>query len=188
MTLLQTIVGPLKHEDFSWWTVPFAFLLALFPRICFTFLGPGGNYFNTLNPRVHALYIRRAVELDPITRGRIERSEYALNNAIENLPLFAVAVLAANVNELEVETRNILSLLYIIFRLTYTWVYIWGQDYYSIPLFTRTVVWLSANITLGYLYLLPGPPSINELEAKHSFWLTRTIKLPHNPALEGLVQ
>ncbi|KAI1482853.1 hypothetical protein F4774DRAFT_369379 [Daldinia eschscholtzii] len=186
MSLSDIIIGYLSDENFSWWTVPFAFFLALFPRIYVGILGPGGDLYDPLNPREFTSSVRRAVTLDAVTRGRIERSEYALNNAIENLPLFAIAVLAANVEELDIETRNLLCLTYILLRILYTWVYIWGQDYYWIPPFTRTLVWLAANVTLAHLYLSPGTPS-NELEEKPSYWITRAIKLPNSHALGSVV-
>ncbi|KAI1651759.1 uncharacterized protein F4817DRAFT_323536 [Daldinia loculata] len=167
----------LRENNISWWTVPFAFVLALFPRIYFGILGSGSRVYDPKNPRRFVASARKSVALNTLTVARIERSENALNNAFENLPLFAVAVLAANVEQVDLETRNLLSLLYLAIRISYTWVYIWGQEYDWLSSSTRSILWLCGNIVLAYLYLLPGIQH-DELEKERSYWLTEAVKLP----------
>ncbi|KAI1659842.1 hypothetical protein F4813DRAFT_352130 [Daldinia decipiens] len=169
----------LKENNISWWTVPFAFVLALFPRIYFGILGSGSGVYDPKNPRRFVQSVRKSTALNNVTAARIERSEYALNNAFENLPLFAVAVLAANVGQLDLETRNLLSLLYLAIRILYTWVYIWGQENRCLHPLTRTAVWFCGNIVLGYLYLLPGIQH-SDFEKECSYWLTEAVRLRDN--------
>ncbi|KAI0846765.1 hypothetical protein F5Y00DRAFT_264177 [Daldinia vernicosa] len=167
----------LKENNISWWTIPFAFVLALSPRIYFGILGPGSGVYDPRNPRKFGASARRSTTLNAVTTARIERSEFALNNSIENLPLFAVAVLAANTEGVDLETRNLLSILYLSIRIFYIWVYIWGQEYEWLHPLTRTMVWFCGNIVLAYLYLLPGIKH-NVLEQERSYWLAEAVKPP----------
>lgn len=86
---------------------------------------------------------------------RIIRSEAAFNNALENLPLFAIAVLAANLGSEEIWQINIWTIRYIYVRVAYTYVYIYGQENPRFPGEVRTVVWLASIAILGYMFLLP---------------------------------
>ncbi|KAI0135176.1 hypothetical protein F4814DRAFT_400096 [Daldinia grandis] len=165
-----------RENNITWWTIPFAFVLALSPRIYFGILGPGSGVYDPKNPRRFVASTKKSVSLNNLIAGRIERSENALNNSFENLPLLAIAVLAANVEQVDLETRNLLSLAYIAIRIAYIWVYIWGQEYDCVPPLTRTLLWFSGNIVLGYLYLLPGT-GVNGFGKERSYWFTEAVQL-----------
>ncbi|KAI1107936.1 hypothetical protein F4804DRAFT_296378 [Jackrogersella minutella] len=182
-------MGYLDERNISWECVFAAFFLALLPRIGASIIGPGSTVYDPQNPRRLITTVKAAVNLSSETRGRIERSENALNNSFENLPLFAIAVLAANVKGLDVFTLNILSLAYLAIRVLYIWVYIWGQEYPSLHPLTRTLIWFVGNFVLGYIYLSPGAPGsgltpINALKEEYSFWLSKAIRIPKDSVLD----
>ncbi|KAI2629551.1 hypothetical protein GGR54DRAFT_267571 [Hypoxylon sp. NC1633] len=198
----------LHENNISWLMIPTAFVLALLPRIWNGTTTAALHY----DPRYPRRYLRalRRVETakaagDPTAKtaaqvlaDRVERSEAALNNAMENLPLFAAAVVAANVEGLDTWNLNIASISYILVRILYTWVYIIGQEYTWLPGITRTLVWLSANGIIFYLFLAgatklpPAPvlPSTAEIpdpfETDYSYWITEA-KIVRREQPEGVM-
>ncbi|KAI1383390.1 MAPEG family-domain-containing protein [Hypoxylon trugodes] len=146
----------LHKTNHSWALVVVAFFLALFPRIWAVLLGAGNKIYDPKSPRDFPTALRNCRDLNDKVRGRLIRSECALNNAFENLPLFAIAVLAANLEGVDLWILNFFSYNYILCRAVYTWIYIWGQeDDYMHPL-TRSMVWFASQFILGMMFLLPG--------------------------------
>lgn len=109
-------------------------------------------------------------------RAKLIRSEAALQNGLENLPLFAASVVAANVQRLNILYLNIYSILYILIRLAYNWVYIWGQGNIRMPALTRTYLWLACNVVLALLFLSPGLKESVDTEETWTYWVAKAWK------------
>ncbi|KAI0837276.1 hypothetical protein F5Y06DRAFT_85874 [Hypoxylon sp. FL0890] len=127
------------EKNISYYTIPGALVLALLPRFYSGIAGPGKKFFDPNNPRLFTQSLEKA-EIDKRLKGRLQRAEAAGANAFETLGLYAAAVTAGNTAGLPAETLNTLTLGYLVSRVLYTWIYIWGQENRKmIPL--RTGVW-----------------------------------------------
>ena len=85
-------------DNISLHTIPFAVLVALFPRLWARYI-----YKSTLNKDIDAAHPRdftkalsSDTELDTQSRGRLVRAEAAMQNGFDNLGFFAAAVVAGN--------------------------------------------------------------------------------------------
>ena len=87
-------------SNYSIYAIPAFYVLALGPQLYTGLL----IKTDTVNPRGTSFSERRKKSLDKSTLGRYERARAAHLNALENLPLFASAVICANMAGLEVRT------------------------------------------------------------------------------------
>ena len=87
-------------SNYSVYAIPAFYCLALGPQLYTTLLIKP----DTVNPRGTSFSETRKKSLDKTTLGRYERARAAHLNALENLPLFASAVICANMAGLEVRT------------------------------------------------------------------------------------
>ena len=76
------------------------------------------------NPRNYYDAVANESALSPQLRGRILRAEGAMQNHLDNIGLFAAAVVAGNVAKLSPRVLNGLSLGYFFCRVVYMYVYI----------------------------------------------------------------
>ncbi|KAI1503435.1 hypothetical protein F5X99DRAFT_425640 [Biscogniauxia marginata] len=176
---MASFTESLHQENWSWTAIPLALLITLYPRLWSGIFGPGRRWYPAGTPRTFSQDLENQ-NVPPILRGRLQRAEAAMNNGIENIPLFVAGVIAANVEGLDLWTLNILCLSYLLVRVIYTWVYIYGQELQSLPALTRTVIWFIGTFIIGGLLLSSGP-HIDPLEKNASYWFSTSIKVP-NPA------
>ncbi|KAI1488327.1 hypothetical protein F5X96DRAFT_646180 [Biscogniauxia mediterranea] len=184
--MFEGFVKQFSEENWSWISIPLAILIALYGRLWAGFIGPGSRFYNPLLPR----QLSSDVEVDgipPVLRGRIQRAEASMSNAFESLGLFAAAVVAANVEGVELWTLNVLCYSYLASRVFYTWVYIYGQELQLLPVLTRTAVWLAGIALILGLFLTPGV-KVDALEENPSYWFSTAIKVQENPARDILRQ
>ncbi|KAJ4304298.1 hypothetical protein N0V88_001911 [Collariella sp. IMI 366227] len=66
--------------------------------------------------------------MDKVALHRISRAKAATANGFETLSLYAAAVVAGNVSGMSVARLNQLSILYIMSRVVYNYVYVSLQD------------------------------------------------------------
>ncbi|KAI1330667.1 hypothetical protein F5Y16DRAFT_362358 [Xylariaceae sp. FL0255] len=113
----------LGETNISYFTLPVALVLALYPRSQSAFSGPGEKIFDQSNPRTFAKRLESS-DLDKETVAKILRCESASANGFENLPLYAAALVAGNSAGLSPTTMNVASVAYIVSRVVYNYVYI----------------------------------------------------------------
>ncbi|KAI0123718.1 hypothetical protein BJ170DRAFT_686972 [Xylariales sp. AK1849] len=145
----------LSDTNISYYIIPAAAGLALFPRTYSGLAGPGKKYFDPANPRKFVEKLEKTEEIDKRLRLRLIRAEACGANAFENLPLFAAAVTAANAAGLPTQTLNALSGAYFISRIIYTYVYIFAQDNPRMAA-SRTLVWTAGMGFLMTLFVKAG--------------------------------
>ncbi|KAL7624727.1 hypothetical protein AAE478_006298 [Parahypoxylon ruwenzoriense] len=143
------------EKNISYWTIPAALILALFPRTYSGLTGPGKKVFDPTNPRTFAARLDKAADMDKKLRLRLQRAEAAGANAFETLGLYAAAVTAGNAAGLPAQTMNSLTLYYLGSRVLYTWVYIWGQENRSLAP-VRTLVWTAGMTFIMAMFVQAG--------------------------------
>ncbi|KAI1866362.1 uncharacterized protein JN550_007750 [Neoarthrinium moseri] len=146
----------LNDTNVSYYTIPVALGLALYPRVYAGLSGPGKKYFTPQNPRAFVDNLEKTEALDKKLRLRLIRAEACGANAFENLPLFAAAVTAGNAAGLSVQALNYLSVGYIVSRIAYTWVYIFGLGDRNVHPLARTAVWSAAIGCVMTLFVKAG--------------------------------
>lgn len=94
--------------NYSIYAIPAFYILALVPQIYSTVLiyRATNGRFDNVNPRGASFSEVCKKSLDKATLGRFERAKAAHNNALESLPLFASAVICANMAGLEKGMMN----------------------------------------------------------------------------------
>lgn len=89
--------------NYSIYAIPAFYFLALVPQFYSTVLinRATNGRFDNANPRGASFSETCKKSLDKATLGRFERAKAAHTNALENLPLFASAVICANMAGLQ---------------------------------------------------------------------------------------
>ena len=100
-------------SNYSIYAIPAFYLLALVPQFYSTILvnRATNGRFDNVNPRGAAFSETCKKSFDKATLGRFERARAAHTNALENLPLFASAVICANMAGLETGMVNAVRIL-----------------------------------------------------------------------------
>ena len=93
----------MSASNYSIYAIPAFYILALVPQFYSTILiyRATNGRFDNVNPRGAAFSDTCKKSLDKATLGRFERARAAHVNALENLPLFAAAVICGNIAGLE---------------------------------------------------------------------------------------
>jgi uncharacterized MAPEG superfamily protein len=130
--------------NYSLLAIPAHWLISLVPHSYAMQLvkGATNGRWNNANPKGSswAAELQRSVPADILARH--ERAEAAHRNGLENLPIFAAAVLAANVAGLDRGLVDAHAAVFLGLRVVYTLIYInVGKGKAS---FARTGVWLSS--------------------------------------------
>lgn len=86
-------------------------------------MGLLGSKFDNREPRALEENLKKDQSIDSATKGQLLRLHAASANGLENIGLFAAAVVAGNVAGLSNETLNRLSLSYVGGRFLYDLVY-----------------------------------------------------------------
>jgi len=108
-------------RNFSFYSVPAAWVLALFPHI---YASAQSKSFDNRSPRSYTKSLDQDQTIDQATKDRILRCEGAQQNGFENIALFATAVVAGNLAGLSAQTLNTLTGGYLASRMIYTYIYI----------------------------------------------------------------
>ncbi|KAI1341072.1 hypothetical protein F5Y15DRAFT_422296 [Xylariaceae sp. FL0016] len=150
-------------NDWSWSALIAAFVLALLPRL-WGWLAGGWQHYLDHAPSTYIPSVQNSPNLPPLLKQQIIRAEATLHNALETLPLFAAAILAAHLNRLPLNVLNFLCLGHLFWRLLYTLHHVPQRGTLLFP-FSRTLCWLAATACLGALFLLPGQPGVESAGA-----------------------
>ncbi|KAG4428206.1 hypothetical protein IFR05_016313 [Cadophora sp. M221] len=109
------------NRNFSFYTVPAAWLIAFLPHIYATSLS---KKFDIVSPRTYVSNLEKDQAIDQATKDRIIRAEGAQTNGFENIGFFAAAVVAGNLAGLPAVILNALSGGYLVNRILYNYIYI----------------------------------------------------------------
>lgn len=119
----------LSQDNISLHTIPFVWLIALAPRFWArkAYYDVRKQDMDVRHPRDFAKSVANDDMLDERTRGRIIRAEAAVQNGIDNVGLFAAAIVAGNCAKLSTKTLNGLALGYVLSRAVYNYVYVCNE-------------------------------------------------------------
>jgi uncharacterized MAPEG superfamily protein len=91
---------------------------------------------------------RRPREFFERVEGRAKRAHSAHLNSFEAFPIFAAAVIIAHLRQIPLHQLEVLSVLFVLFRMGYGWCYIMDLS------LTRSVFWFLAFACCIILYIL----------------------------------
>jgi uncharacterized MAPEG superfamily protein len=143
--------------NISLYLVPFAWLLAMLPRVySLTAYAAHSKAQNPdamkKNPRSIPVIVAADKTLPPQVRDRILRAESAMINGYDNLGFFAAAVCMGNVAKLDISLLNWLAGVYIGSRLLYIPAYIYNDTVRSV--YTRSAVFAIGLVVNVALFVL----------------------------------
>ncbi|KAL2136136.1 hypothetical protein VTI74DRAFT_5359 [Chaetomium olivicolor] len=143
----------LTSTNWSYYTIPAAFLLAMIPH-SYAIALAGKNY-NIGNPRKTEEICAKDTTMDKVTLRRISRAKAATANAFETLGLYAAAVVAGNVAGVAAGRMNKLTMIYVASRVVYNYVYVVLQDNDRLAAL-RPLVWLTGIAVIMMLFVAAG--------------------------------
>ncbi|KAF7297473.1 hypothetical protein MIND_00981000 [Mycena indigotica] len=108
----------------SLYSIPAMWATAFAPVVLRTMTIMKTKGYNNLAPRGNTAQVANDKAVPPAVAARIQRLEGAHYNGMENFPLWASAVLAANYAGLDNRKVNTISLVYILGRVLYNYFYI----------------------------------------------------------------
>ncbi|KAJ7052886.1 hypothetical protein C8F01DRAFT_561891 [Mycena amicta] len=108
----------------SLYSIPAVWLTAFVPAVLKTMVIARVKGFNNIQPRGNVARMSGDKAVPPEVAARIQRMEGAHLNGMENSPLWAAAVLAANYADLDHRMVNVISIVYFLGRVLYNIVYI----------------------------------------------------------------
>ena len=114
---------------------------------------------NNHNPRGQANMEEIKKTVPKETWQRIERSKAAHQNSLENLPLFATAVICGNIARLNPDTLNTACGSFLALRVAYLVAYISTTD--NRLSFARTGIWASSVAVCLYVMISAGNVMVN---------------------------
>ncbi|KAK9422189.1 hypothetical protein SUNI508_04868 [Seiridium unicorne] len=117
------------NRNFTFFTVPAAFVLLFIPKLYSFALG--GRYLDPASPKKYQPSILDADDLDykyHQVKSRILRAEAAFANGLETVSLYAAAVASVNVAPVDPVVANVLALVYLATRVLYNTIYVILQD------------------------------------------------------------
>ncbi|KAK7994039.1 mitochondrial f1f0 atp synthase subunit f protein [Apiospora arundinis] len=129
-------------------------LLALVPRI--VTICVYRNIYSGHYPRgwPDDVQILPADTLSPKIRGRLFRADAAMQNSIENLPLFAAAVVAGNASFLPTAELNLWCIAYLLLRILYMSFYVFLEDNPKFVTHIRSLIWAAGVAVEMYPFVL----------------------------------
>jgi uncharacterized MAPEG superfamily protein len=146
----------LAQTNISLYTLPLSWILCLAPRLyaAYLYTTTTSKPIDLLLPRALAARATADTTLTTSERDRIVRAEAAQANGLENVGLFAAAVVAGNVAGLSKVALNSLSLAYLASRALYSWLYVVGDK--KGWALARTGVFFAGQGVLFSLFVLAG--------------------------------
>ena len=135
-------------SNYSIYAIPAFYILALVPQFYSTLLinRATNGRFDNVNPRGASFAETCKKSLDKATLGRSERARAAHTNALENLPLFASAVICANMAGLEKGMVNSVRIL--LYPRCYLKSLPLSETYYGMILVSVLIILSSSCISL----------------------------------------
>jgi uncharacterized MAPEG superfamily protein len=142
--------------NYSLFAIPISWTLALAPHVYATQLyqRASSRQFDNRQPRTLTKIVAESQTIDSTTKGRIIRAEMAQQNGFENVGLFAAAVVAGNMAQLDHTWLNVLSFGYVISRVIYNIVYVHNTT--AALAATRTMVFTSGAGMIWTLFIMAG--------------------------------
>ncbi|GBB84421.1 hypothetical protein RclHR1_01100013 [Rhizophagus clarus] len=142
--------------NYSLYSLPAAVLVAYYPYYYKGYLvaKQTGNW-NNISPRDNLNKAERQMTQDIWRKAK--RCEAAHQNGLETFPIFATAVIAANITGVPTSTVNALSTSYIVSRIIYNSIYI-NNESTRLANF-RTLVWAASMGISFSLYILAARKS-----------------------------
>ncbi|WVW84216.1 hypothetical protein I302_106246 [Kwoniella bestiolae CBS 10118] len=154
----MSAIGLNLTNNFSLYAVPAAWVVAMVPHFYAISLynsekAPGSADWDNRAPKKNIANIKEG-KLSPEAQGKFLRAEAAQENAFQNLPLFAAAILAGNFAKLSPSTLNTTAAVYIVSRIAYTLVYInnttaFAANLRSVTFLTGIATWMSLFVRAG---------------------------------------
>ena len=143
-------------RNFSLYTIPIAWAFSIVPHLYAVriYESSSKKSFDLTKPRAISSTLASDQTLDQGTKNRIQRAEGAQQNGMENIGLFAAAVVAGNVAGLSNGTLNALSGGYLASRVVYNLVYINNES--NAVANVRTGVFFSGIIMIMTLFVKAG--------------------------------
>jgi uncharacterized MAPEG superfamily protein len=141
--------------NYSFYTVPLAYVITILPHIfsMHTYQSATNKSFPIKQPRGFATAVQSDQALDNTTRNRILRAEAAHANGMENIGLFAAAIVAGNTAGVDPWWLNVLSAGYLLSRFIYNHVYIFND---LVPGELRSVTHFGGLSAVFGLFVLAG--------------------------------
>lgn len=132
------------------------YLMAFVPQLYSTILiyrATNGRY-NNVNPRGASSFETYKKGCDKATYDRFERARAAHANAMENLPLFAAAMICANMAGLDVGLVNMVCGIFLGLRAVHSLLYI-AIEKHALS-HARSIVWNASAVCCVYLLIKSG--------------------------------
>ena len=142
--------------NYSIYAIPAYWFLALIPHAFGVqrIKKANNGRWNNANPKSTAYHATMEKSVPAEVFATYERSEAAHKNAMENLPLFATAVILGNMAKLPANTLNTVVGAYLGLRVAYTFAYINTTS--QRLSFVRTGIWAASVSSLIYLLVRSG--------------------------------
>jgi uncharacterized MAPEG superfamily protein len=142
--------------NLSFYTIPVAWTVALLPHsyTIWLYQKSTSKPYDNRQPRNLVQTINSQPNLDADTKGRIARAQMAQQNGFENIGLFAAAVVAGNMAQLDVRLMNLLSVGYVVSRAVYNLIYINNTS--AALATTRTGVFLAGIGIIFSMFIMAG--------------------------------
>ncbi|KAI9688308.1 MAG: hypothetical protein M1820_010268 [Bogoriella megaspora] len=138
---MATLLDP--PRNLSYYAIPAAWFLTMAPHAYGAFLASKSSRggVDRTKPRTLVPALESDQSLDNATKDTIVRAEGAHSNGLENLGLFASAVVAGNVAGLDTGYLNALSGAYLASRVIYNVVYVTGTN--TVFASMRSLLWMT---------------------------------------------
>ncbi|KAI0595620.1 hypothetical protein F4775DRAFT_362520 [Biscogniauxia sp. FL1348] len=146
--------GAAFERNFTFYTVPAAFILLFLPKLYSFALG--GKYLDPAHPRKYQPAIAEADDIEAKTKARILRAESAFANGLETVSLYAAAVASTNAARVDPAAANALALAYLATRAAYNVVYVFLQGRDARWALVRSAVWFAGVGIVLAMFLLAG--------------------------------
>ncbi|MCJ1481793.1 hypothetical protein MMC06_001952 [Schaereria dolodes] len=116
----------MTQSNYSIYAIPLYFILALLPHSYAIALikGASNGRWDNANPRAPGTHARIRQRVPVAVLARFERAEAAHQNGMENLAVFAVAVVLGNMAGLGTEMLNGVAAAVVLLRAGYNVVYV----------------------------------------------------------------
>lgn len=143
-------------RNLSFYTIPVGWLTAIVPHLyaVSVYESSSKKKFDTTKPRSFMAKLDDDQTIDQATKNTVIRGEGAQQNGIENLGLFAAAVVAGNVARLDNSYLNALSGGYIATRIVYNLLYL--NSHNSTMANMRTAAYLSGIGLILTMFISAG--------------------------------
>ncbi|KAK6909838.1 hypothetical protein L486_00512 [Kwoniella mangroviensis CBS 10435] len=151
-------IGLNLTNNYSLYAVPVAWAVAVAPHFYAIALynsekAAGSPKWDNTEPKKNIANIKDA-KLSPASQGKYLRAEAAQQNGLQNLPLFAAAILAGNFARLSPSILNTTAAVYLLSRVVYSFIYINNTSELSANLrsatfLTGVATWMSLFVRAG---------------------------------------